>query len=73
MDERQTLSLKDIAAEYVRLGGQRRAVIDDNKVSTRKWDSEPAAAQAFWERHVSPLSDKDLQELETYLPTINRR
>ena len=34
----------ELAQEYRRLGGTRLAKMDDNFVSTRKWDDEPAEA-----------------------------
>ncbi|MBX5179731.1 hypothetical protein HJB77_26270 [Rhizobium lentis] len=40
-EDAQTPSLR-LAEEYLRLGGRRRVKVDDNIVSTRKWDDEPA-------------------------------
>jgi hypothetical protein len=38
---------QDLAAEYVKLGGNRRTVLNDNIVSTRKWADDSAAAALF--------------------------
>ncbi|MDP9590809.1 hypothetical protein GR158_13250 [Shinella sp. AETb1-6] len=60
----------DIAKEYQRLGGKRLAKLDDNLVSTRQWDDEPAEAAAFWKENVEVLSDKEQAEVVTNLKTI---
>ena len=70
LDEEKTPSLK-LAEEYLSLGGTRRAKVDDNIVSTRKWEDEPAEAKAFWEEKIEPLDDKQRQEIEIYLPSIS--
>ena len=70
MDELKTEAAR-MAEEYLRLGGTRRAKIDDNLVSVRKWEDEPAEAQAFWDGMVAPLSKKRQDEIVTLLPTIN--
>ncbi|OCJ12856.1 hypothetical protein A6U87_05955 [Rhizobium sp. AC44/96] len=70
MDELKTEAAR-MAEEYLRLGGTRRAKIDDNLVSVRKWDDEPAEAQAFWDEMVEPLSKERQDEIVTLLPTIN--
>ena len=64
--------LSELAKEYLQLGGQRRAVIDDNHVSTRIWDPEPEAARQFWQDCIEPLPERQKQQLELFLPTINR-
>jgi hypothetical protein len=60
-----------LAKEYIRLGGKRRAIIDDNIVDTRKWEAEAPQAEAFWNEHIKPLDKDLLREVETHLPTIN--
>ncbi|MGO4440936.1 hypothetical protein [Rhizobium sp. RAF56] len=70
MDDLKTEAAK-LAEEYVRLGGTRRAKIDDNIVSIRKWQEEPPEAQVFWNEKIAPLSKKRQEELVTLLPTIN--
>ncbi|UNK36851.1 hypothetical protein MNR02_10145 [Shinella sp. H4-D48] len=60
----------DIAKEYQRLGGKRLAKIDDNMISTRTWEDEPAEAAAFWKENVEVLSEKEQAEVVTNLKTI---
>ncbi len=59
-----------LAAEYLRLGGSRKAVLDDNAVSVRIWAPEPQAASDFWERHIQSLAAPQRHEVETLLPSI---
>lgn len=61
-----------LADEYLRLGGHRRVVIDDNQTSIRNWEPEPAEAEAFWKRNVETLSPERQREVQLFLPTINR-
>jgi hypothetical protein len=70
MSGEETPTLK-LAREYIRLGGQRRAIMDDNIVDTRKWDADNPEAEAFWNEHIKPLDDSRRREVETHLPTIN--
>ncbi|WP_245292919.1 hypothetical protein [Pararhizobium arenae] len=69
-DGEKTPSLK-IAEEYLRLGGRRRAKVDDNIVSTRQWDDEPAEASEFWRKHVEPMDDKQRSEVEIHLRSMS--
>jgi hypothetical protein len=64
---------KKLADEYLRLGGRRLAKIDDNIVSTRRWDGDDNEAEAFWQANIEPLPDKERHEVEVLLPTINDR
>lgn len=61
-----------LADEYLRLGGHRRVVIDDNQTSIRNWEPEPVEAEAFWKLHVETLSPEMQREVQLFLPTINR-
>ncbi|WP_244484171.1 MULTISPECIES: hypothetical protein [unclassified Rhizobium] len=70
LDEEKTPSVKR-AHEYLSLGGTRRAKVDDNIVSTRKWEDEPAEAEAFWDEKIEPLDDKQRQKIEIQLPSIS--
>lgn len=70
MDDLKTEAAK-LAEEYVRLGGTRRAKIDDDIVGVRKWEEEPLEAQAFWDKEIAPLAQKRREEVVTMLPTIN--
>jgi hypothetical protein len=69
-DDDKTPSLK-LAEEYLRLGGQRLAKVDDNIVSTRQWDDEPAEAAAFWNDKIEPMDEKQRREVEVHLPSIS--
>ena len=60
-----------LAEEYVRLGGKRKAKLDDNIVSTRIWDDEPAEAAEFWRDQIENLPEEKRREVETNLPNIN--
>lgn len=62
---------KKLAETYLKLGGMRRAKLDDNIVDTRKWEDEPAEATAFWNKEIASLSPARLREVETHLPTLN--
>ncbi|WP_257950863.1 hypothetical protein [Shinella sp. CPCC 101442] len=53
----------DIARKYQRLGGKRIAKIDDNIISTRMWEDEPAEASAFWKKNVAGLTDEEQAEV----------
>jgi hypothetical protein len=46
----------DLVDEYLRLGGTRKVVMDDNKISIRIWEEEPAVAAEFWNSHVDSLA-----------------
>lgn len=61
----------DIAREYQRLGGKRLAKIDDNIISSRKWDDEPAEADAFWKENVAGLSDEEQADIISHLETTS--
>ena len=63
--------LLQLAKDYVRLGGKRRSVVDDNVVSTRDWEPDSSEAEAFWQEHVETLSPDERKQVELYLPTIN--
>lgn len=69
-DDAQTPSLR-LAEEYLRLGVRRRVKVDDNIVSTRKWDDEPAMASSFWREHIEPLDEKQRREVKLHLPSIS--
>lgn len=62
---------KKLAEEYLRLGGRRKAKVDDNIVSTRIWDDEPAEADAYWSENIAPLDGKRRREVELLLPSMN--
>ncbi len=62
----------ELAAEYLRLGGGRLSKIDDNHLSTRTWEHESKAAEAFWNAHIAPLDDRRRDEVISHLPSINQ-
>ena len=62
---------KDLAMTYIRLGGKRRAVLDDNLVSTREWAEDTAEAKAFWRDEIESLPDHERKDVEKFLPGIN--
>ncbi|EJZ18900.1 hypothetical protein NE852_29405 (plasmid) [Rhizobium sp. Pop5] len=66
----ETQSLR-LAREYLRLGGHRRAKIDDNIITVRHWEADPPEAEDFWRERVETLSRAERQQVEHYLPTIN--
>jgi hypothetical protein len=62
---------KELADKYLRLGGHRVAVIDDNLGSSRDWDGDPPEAAKFWREKIAPLSDRDRRDVESFLPSLN--
>jgi len=60
-----------LVERYLALGGVRKAANDDNAISTRLWEDEPAAAAEFWERNVASQPDARRREIETLLPSIS--
>jgi len=61
----------DLAKEYKRLGGTRLAKMDDNVISTRKWEDEPDAASTFWKEKIEILDDRKQAEIVSHLKSIN--
>jgi hypothetical protein len=62
---------KDLATTYISLGGKRRAVLDDNLVSTREWAADTAEAKAFWRDEIESLPEPERKDVEKFLPGIN--
>lgn len=69
-DDLETRS-HELATEYLRLGGRRRAVLDDNLTDTRKWEPDGPEAEAFWQRNIAPLPKAQRKQVEDHLPSIN--
>jgi len=67
----QKTKSRELAEEYLRLGGKRRVKIDDNIVDTREWDQDTPEANAFWDKHIKPLDRKKRAEIEVFLPSIS--
>jgi hypothetical protein len=62
-----------LAMEYMRLGGKRQAIMDDNIVDTRKWEGDNPEAEAFWNEKIKTLDDDRLREVQTHLPDISSK
>jgi hypothetical protein len=62
---------EELAKEYVRLGGKRRAVLDDNLVSTREWEDDSPEAATFWRTNIENLPANQKEDVEKFLPGIN--
>ena len=65
-----TPSLK-LAKEYLRLGGHRRAKLDDNITDVRKWEDDPPEAESFWSAKIETLDKDEREQVEKFLPSIN--
>ena len=63
--------LSELVEKYLALGGQRKAAVDDNLITTRLWEEEPAEAAEFWQRNMESLSADRRKELDILLPSIN--
>lgn len=61
---------QELAEEYLRLGGKRLLVMDDNILSTNSWEADPLEAEAFWKRKSS-LAPRQRNEVMSFLPSIN--
>lgn len=62
---------RQLAEEYLRLGGKRRVKIDDNQQTVRAWEEDPPAAEQFWHDRVEALEMRRRREVEFFLPSIN--
>ena len=62
---------RELAEEYMRLGGTRQVMIDDNKTFVRQYDSESEAAGAFLENKIAVLDDERMKDVEFFLPSVN--
>ncbi len=62
---------RKLAEEYLRLGGTRQVMIDDNKTFVRQWEQEPADAEAFWQTHIENLEAERRKDVEFFLPSVN--
>jgi hypothetical protein len=62
---------RQLAEEYLRLGGKRRVKIDDNQQTVRAWEEDPPAAEHFWHDRVEALEMRRRREVEFFLPSIN--
>lgn len=62
---------RKLAEEYLRLGGTRQVMIDDNKTFVRQWEDEPADAETFWQTHIENLEAERRKDVEFFLPSVN--
>ena len=63
---------RQLADEYLRLGGHRRVSIDDNVTSARSWQPDPPEAEKFWQDNIERLEEHRRREVHLLLPTVNR-
>ncbi|WP_348643532.1 hypothetical protein [Rhizobium lusitanum] len=64
-------SAQDLANEYLRLGGRRLLVMDDNILSTKSWEGDPPEAETFWKQEIEGLAPRRRNEVMSFLPSIN--
>ncbi|MBO9656250.1 MAG: hypothetical protein J7562_18115 [Agrobacterium tumefaciens] len=62
---------RKLAEEYLRLGGTRQVMIDDDKTFIRQWKDEPAEAERFWRTKIENLDAQHLRDVEFFLPSMN--
>ncbi|MFK0386803.1 MULTISPECIES: hypothetical protein [Rhizobium/Agrobacterium group] len=60
-----------LAEEYLRLGGTRQVMIDDDKTFVRQYQDDPPAAKAFWLENIAGLDEDTLEDVEFFLPSVN--
>ena len=48
---------RKLAEEYLRLGGTRQVMIDDNKTFVRQYEDEPEEADSFWTKQIANLDE----------------
>ncbi len=62
---------RKLAEEYLRLGGTRQVMIDDNKTFVRQWEHEPEEAESFWQKNIENLDDERRDGVAFFLPSVN--
>jgi len=62
---------QELANEYLRLGGHRLLVMDDNLLSTESWEADPPEAELFWKQKIENLPLRQRNEVMSFLPSIN--
>lgn len=60
-----------LASEYVRLGGKRKAKLDDNMTSLRHWEGDSQEAEAFWQNSIASLDADEQEQVIKLLPSMN--
>lgn len=61
-----------LAKQYIRLGGTRLSMIDDNRISVRQWDDEPVAASTFWDENIEGLETEKRNNVILLLPSVSQ-
>lgn len=56
---------------YLALGGRRKVAADDNALSVRLWEDEPAGAAKFWDEEIATLPEDRRKEILSLLPSIS--
>jgi hypothetical protein len=69
--EMEKTETRKLAEEYLRLGGTREVMIDDNKTFVRQWEHEPAEAETFWRTNIETLDADRRKDVEFFLPSMN--
>jgi len=62
---------RTLAEQYLKLGGTRQVMIDDNKTFVRQYEEEPSKAAEFWQEHIESLDQATREDVEFFLPSIN--
>ncbi|MNE55227.1 hypothetical protein D3C80_1500520 [compost metagenome] len=62
---------RTLAEDYLKLGGTRQVMIDDNKTFIRQYEDEPREAAVFWQEHIESLDQATREDVEFFLPSIN--
>lgn len=62
---------RKLAEDYLRLGGTRQVMIDDNKTFIRQYEEEPREAATFWQINIETLDQATREDVEFFLPSIN--
>ncbi|WP_246704030.1 hypothetical protein [Rhizobium sp. P38BS-XIX] len=70
--ETETQSLK-IATEYLRLGGRRQAKGGRQHCQHPTLGRCPSEADAYWQTHVAPLTEKEQRDIMIHLPSMSDR
>jgi len=67
----ETNAAQELAKEYLRLGGHRLLVMDDNLLSTNSWEPDAPEAETFWNERIETLNPRRRNEVMSFLPSIN--
>jgi hypothetical protein len=70
--ENETVS-RELAEEYLGLGGRRRSKINGNDTDIQDWEEDPPEPEAFWLAEIEPLDEERRKEVELFWPSIKAR